>query len=181
EAETATIDLKEVDPLMINELIHYLYNSDYDDGGHSDDGGKRNESEKLAFNVGMYIVGDRFDVSNLKELAREKFAAAVVEGWSGDGLPDIVRTIYDNTLSTDRGLRDCLMSTLQKHKMALRDNEDFMEVVKTHGEFAVELIDAWGNLSKPPTLEFILERSSSHRGDVVRCPRCTRALTYSIT
>ncbi|KAL9005020.1 MAG: hypothetical protein Q9188_002169, partial [Gyalolechia gomerana] len=71
EAETATIDLKEVDPLMINELINFLYNSDYDDSGHSDDeDDKRSESEKLAFNVGMYIVSDRFNVSDLKELAR---------------------------------------------------------------------------------------------------------------
>ncbi|KAI4167158.1 MAG: hypothetical protein LQ343_007425 [Gyalolechia ehrenbergii] len=176
---------------MINELINILYNSDYDDGGHSDDeDDKRSESEKLAFNVGMYIVGDRFNVSDLKELAREKFATAVINSWSGDDLPHIIRTIYDNTMSTNLELHSCLTSTLQKHNKALRDNEYFMEVVKTRGEFAMDLIDAWGNFGKEPLLElnnrkqvgFGLQynKTLGHDG-VVSCPHCNRGMTYSLT
>lgn len=182
ETETATIELKEVDPLMINELINYLYTCDYDDGGPSDE--KRSESKKLDFNLGMYIVGDRYNVSDLKELAREKFAVAIVDGWSGDNLPDVVRTIYEDPIATDRKLRNCLMSTLRKHKKVLRFREDFMEVVKSHGEFAVDLIDIWGVPSGQEKLTLTsgdhVTSRFGHVGNIV-CPYCKCGMTYSFT
>ncbi|KAL8925185.1 MAG: hypothetical protein Q9208_003690 [Pyrenodesmia sp. 3 TL-2023] len=173
---------------MVDKLVHYLYNSDYEDTGYCPEDekegkekgttprvgkeagqdGKDNaevgadkddekedrsevkhespqqkESQLLALNAGMYIIGDRFDLSQLKDLAKEKFSAALIGRWDKEQLPDVIRTIYEYTLPSDRGLRDCLVPTLVKHKKALRGDESFMKLVKTHGDFAVDLIDAW--------------------------------------
>ncbi|KAI4266277.1 MAG: hypothetical protein L6R35_006966 [Caloplaca aegaea] len=180
---------------MVDKLIHYLYNSDYDDTGfleedndnlslaaieegeeetgtagamdekaakdgkgNLDEGGsdeedrneggqkerRRPESQLLSFNAGMYIIGDRFDLSHLKDLAEEKFSAALIDRWDKEDLSGVIRTIYDNTMASDRPLRDRLVPVLIQHKKALRENEDFMDLVKTHGDFAVNLVDAWG-------------------------------------
>ncbi|KAI4087720.1 MAG: hypothetical protein LQ344_006606 [Seirophora lacunosa] len=188
---------------MVDKLIHYLYNSDYDDTGLlQDDKGKDNddiglkvtregeegktttqgmdeetgqngkvneeeesgwrideedknegakeepefqESQLLALNVGMYIIGDRFELSQLKDLAKEKFSAALIERWDKENLADVIRTIYDNTIPSDRPLRDSLVPTLQINKKALREDEDFMNLVRSHGDFAVDLLDALSN------------------------------------
>ncbi|KAL8722652.1 MAG: hypothetical protein Q9225_000884 [Loekoesia sp. 1 TL-2023] len=256
EGESSSIDLKDIDPLMVDKLVHYLYNSNYDDtclqiGGKQDneddeenrrgekDGGRReapveeimvidvpvagieeppateppatdppaaettveeageqtaeaasqNEGpQRLSINASMYIIGDRYDLRELKDLAREKFSIALVDRWDKEDLPDVIRTIYENTLPTDRALRDCLVPTLQKHQRALRNDEDFMEVVKTHGDFAVDLIDAWRNPSQQQTLKLnsnqLYDYGSSVRSSVgydggVACPDCGQDLNYS--
>lgn len=167
-----SIDLKDIKPVLVDKLVHYLYNFDYEDEGflleylqqdedyeanrsgagkdrgNEEQEGKEtlqsNESQRLALHVNMYIIGDRFDLSELKDLAKEKFSAALIERWDKEDLPYVIRTIYENTLPGDRPLRDCLFPTLLQHKTALRSNEDFMDAVKTHGDFAVDLVDAWG-------------------------------------
>ncbi|KAL9012086.1 MAG: hypothetical protein Q9173_003122 [Seirophora scorigena] len=243
------IKLDDLHPIMVEKLIHYLYNSDYDDtvfpqeneGEDNDDlalkatqegeegkettegmneetgqDGKVNEEEEsgwrideedlnegakeepdwqksqlLALNVGMYVIGDRFDLSQLRDLAKEKFSAALIERWNQEDLAEVIRTIYDNTMPSDRPLRDCLVPTLQQNRKALRENEDFMNLVKTHGDFAVDLVDAWGN---PGDLEKIqLSCRKRHNGrpyasqffatyghdGVVACPSCDVGLSYT--
>ncbi|KAL8840578.1 MAG: hypothetical protein Q9170_001264 [Blastenia crenularia] len=182
EAETATVELAEVDPLMINELINYLYNCDYEDGGQSDDNEeRRNDSERTSINAGMYIIGDRYGLSGLRDLAKAKFAAAIIKGWEGENLPEIIRTIYENTLSTDRQLRGCLVSTLKNHIQKLYTREAFMKVVETHGEFAVDLIKVWGapnesthqTVNRPPRRNCAYCESEISR-DYARCQYCGR-------
>ncbi|KAL8957634.1 MAG: hypothetical protein Q9193_005144 [Seirophora villosa] len=249
EAESSTIKLDDLHPVMVDKLIHYLYNSDYDDTGFRPDhkgednddlglkvtqegeegkitirgmngeigqNGKVNEEEEsgwrideedtnegakeepeyqesqlLALNVGMYIIGDRFDVSHLQDLAREKFSAALIERWDKENLADVIRTIYDNTMSGDRPLRDCLIPTLQINRKALRKNEDFMNLVRTHGDFAVDLVNALANTGDLKGIQ--LRFGGKHNGrklakhfcttqghdGVVACPNCDVGLTYT--
>lgn len=183
EADTATIELKEIDSVMVHEFLTYLYTSNYVDSGRpNNEDDKLSESERLEFNLGMYMTADRYGVNDLKELAREKFAAAIENGWSGDNLSDVVRTIYESTSSAaDSELRKRLMSTLQKHKKVLRDNEDLMKIVKTHGEFAMDLIDAWGKPSGQEDLRLYCHiRESFGREGSVKCPRCKFGMNYCV-
>ncbi|KAL8790913.1 MAG: hypothetical protein Q9213_000338 [Squamulea squamosa] len=140
EGKAGSIDLKEENPSVINKLVHYLYNCDYHE---PDDGEICRDTGKLAVNATMYTIGDRFLLNGLKDLAKAKFAAALPDGWNKENLLDIIRFIYDNTLSDDRGLRECLLPILTQHKDSLRSDSAFMDVVKNYGEFAIDVIDAW--------------------------------------
>lgn len=164
---------------MVDKLIHYLYHFDYNDESHVEPNEPLPESDTLAVNAGMYIIGDRYNIMDLKELAKNKFSYALNAGaWRKQSFPDVIRTIYDNTLPTDRGLRDCLVPTLQKYKKELRAQGRFMKVVRTHGDFAVDLIDAWGNLTRPadrslPEHEWLCITCGRNRlGDDIICPYC---------
>ncbi|KAL8770438.1 MAG: hypothetical protein Q9209_003864 [Squamulea sp. 1 TL-2023] len=140
EAKAGTVDLKEENPSIINKLVQYLYNCDYSE---PDDVETGHGTGKLAFNATMYTIGDRYLLNGLKDLAKAKFAAALPDGWNKESLPDVIRFIYENTLSDDRGLRECLVPILSHHKTSLRSDDAFMDVVKNYGEFAVDVIDAW--------------------------------------
>ncbi|KAL9602949.1 MAG: hypothetical protein Q9219_001474 [cf. Caloplaca sp. 3 TL-2023] len=183
---------------MVDKLIQYLYTSDYSDAdnyllcenttgcasesvkdsnmsdeeeGKAESPLRTEEPQKLSLNAGMYIAGDRYDLSGLKDLARQKFSTALVDRWDKEDLPDVIRTIYEETLSTDRALRDSLTPTLQKHKQALREDEGFMEVVKSHGDFAVDLIDAWGSARKCETLR-LSRKNYLHYGQHMCSVQC---------
>ncbi|KAL8809843.1 MAG: hypothetical protein Q9223_004556 [Gallowayella weberi] len=191
EGESGSIELKEVQPALINKLVDYLYNFDYDDSDDSNDSNddvqiKADSNEvipieadanddvqieadsndnvqndacsqspqagRLAVNAAMYTIGDRYNLNKLKDLAKAKFATALVHCWNKEEFPDTIRFIYEHTLAEDRGLRDCLAPTLIQHKRHLRSDDKFMAVVQTHGEFAVDLLDAWtdpNQLSSP--------------------------------
>lgn len=153
---------------------------------------QQRDSQLLALNAGMYIIGDRFDLSQLKDLAKAKFSAALIERWDKESLPKVIRTIYENTSTSDRGLRDCLVPTLLQHTKALREDEDFMEIVKTHGDFAVDLVDALGGGKAAGNSKIKLTSttnvwngyssifpSSTGKDGMVCCPDCNRKHIYS--
>ncbi|KAI4189144.1 MAG: hypothetical protein LQ348_003836 [Seirophora lacunosa] len=141
EGETSTVELKDVDPLLIDQLISCFYTFQYSGLARFS---KDREHQPLALNVEMYIIGDRYQLSGLKVLAKSKFSAALLHCWDKEPLTEIIRNIYENTVSTDRALRDALLPILQEHRQTVRVNEEFKEVVRTVGDFAVDLMDAWG-------------------------------------
>ncbi|KAI4202519.1 MAG: hypothetical protein LQ350_002462 [Teloschistes chrysophthalmus] len=153
QGETQVVELKEEDPIMLDKLIHYLYKFDYvdDDGRQSQtqSNAQKSDTQTLAVNAGMYIMGDRYNLLELKDLAKAKFTTALQSSWDKENLPEVIRTIYDNTLPSDRGLRDCLVPIFKAHKATLRARPAFMQLVRTHGDFAVDLVDAWAGLQPP--------------------------------
>lgn len=130
-----------MDPLLIDQLISCFYTFQYSGLARFS---KDREHQPLALNVEMYIIGDRYQLSGLKVLAKSKFSAALLHCWDKEPLTEIIRNIYENTVSTDRALRDALLPILQEHRQTVRVNEEFKEVVRTVGDFAVDLMDAWG-------------------------------------
>ncbi|KAL8647329.1 MAG: hypothetical protein Q9226_006477 [Calogaya cf. arnoldii] len=163
EGKTGRVDLKEKGPAVIAKLINYLYTCDYDDcvfdsreldsEDNNEDSRERSNSEastpntpkKLALNARMYVAGDICCIDRLKLLAKAKFSAALVNGWDKEDFSEVIRFIYDNTVSSDRGLRvrESLVPILVQHKEMLRSDDTFMNVIETHGEFAKDLINAW--------------------------------------
>ncbi|KAI4099365.1 MAG: hypothetical protein LQ339_006040 [Xanthoria mediterranea] len=178
EGKTSRLDLQEENPAVVAKLVNYLYTCDYDDcvfdfPGHDSEDSNAKESEEasnedsrersksqafkpgeLALHARMYVVGDMYCVDQLKLLAKAKFSAALVNDWDKEDFPEIIRFIYDNTVSSDRGLRESLVPTLLQHKEILRADDTFMNVVETHGEFARDLINAWTNPNHRPRAFF---------------------------
>lgn len=125
---------------MIGSMLCFIYRGDYPDS----DGTK----EPLSFNAGVYAIGDRYDVPMLKALAEIKISAALTRFTltMTTALVQAINIIYNTTLSSDRGLRDCILPILIKHKFALRRNGEFMGLFKSglaDGDFAEDVMDAW--------------------------------------
>lgn len=140
ESHTRTITLQEDDPFMVMSMISFIYTSDYSDCNLA--------KVPLIFNAGMYALGDKYVIPLLKVLAEMKFSVALKSfNPSRAGIfVKAIHTIYTTTLSSDRELRRCLTPVLAKHKFALRNNGEFMGLVKSglaDGDFAGDVIDAW--------------------------------------
>lgn len=187
EGKTLSIDMKEVDPIMIEKLIHYFYHFEYAD---DDDRGDQALSPSqgptggsLAINAAMYIIGDRYMIGTLKDLAVAKFSAALASGWNQQDFPEVIQTIYDNTPASDRGLRDCMAPILKAHGKELQKDAAFVEVVRTHGDFAVDLIDAWAKSISPAEKSVVhkvggLQGKYCHRCGLKKPPGFTGGCNY---
>lgn len=128
---------------MVDHMLRFLYTSNYLDNAEG--------SRPLLVDAKVYAMADKYDISDLKHLAQEKFAAALNAGWDIVSFPDVVETVYTTTLASDRGLRDNLAPVFLEHKAELRGHEGFMGLVKSKladGEFSVDVIDAWTGFGK---------------------------------
>lgn len=126
---------------MVDHMLRFLYTSDYPANADS--------SQPLLVNAKVYALADKYQITALKDLAKDKFEAALSSGWDIIGFPEVIGMVYTTTLASDRALRDCLAPFLVKHKEDLRENEAFMGLVRgrlADGEFAVDVIDAWSGL-----------------------------------
>ena len=138
EGLSGEIDLKDDEPDMVDNMLQFLYTSNYQDNA---DGGR-----PLLVNAKMYSIGDKYNIPTLKTLATEKFSAALGASWDIVGFPEVIETVYTTTPGSDRGLRDCLAPVLVEHKKELHDHEGFVGLVRNKladGDFAVDVINVW--------------------------------------
>ena len=139
EGASKTIDLKEDDPDIIGKMICFCYNHDYDGLVLTLDG----ENGSLMIHAKMYSIADKYDISLLKDLAKNKFKEDIQGQLRPERLVTLIETVYENTVPSDRGLRDCLTSVLKRYKNELRKDAAFMDLVRSGGDLAVDVIDAW--------------------------------------
>lgn len=145
EGASGIIELKEEDPQYAGILLRYFYAHDY----QIDDNGK----PPLVAHARVYAIADKYGVGLLKDLAQKKFTMAITKTRDTD-IPSFIaaiKVIYTSTVGSDRGLRDCLLPKLEYYKQQLRDSDEFMALILSglgDGELAVEVIDAWADLSR---------------------------------
>ncbi|KAI4091811.1 MAG: hypothetical protein LQ344_003915 [Seirophora lacunosa] len=153
EGENGCIELKEIEPCLVSNLVHYLYFFDYHSEldvvpaslyGISFRANVPNLT-RLALHMAMYVVGDRFGVPSLKDLASKKFSEPLLHdapNWEHEDLVNVIRAMYDNTPPGDHGLRGCMVPMLRRYIVELRNSEAFTELIQTYPDFAVDVIDA---------------------------------------
>ncbi|KAL8706227.1 MAG: hypothetical protein Q9201_000733 [Fulgogasparrea decipioides] len=139
--------MDEKESALVDRLVHYFYHFYYDDMSEAQLS-MSPEITPLALDTNIYTMGDEYNMSDIKRLAKAKFSRALPTGWNKEEFPKVIRTIYDTTPASDCGLRDCLVLVLQAYKLELRVSREFMDLMRSHGEFAVDLVDAWANLSQ---------------------------------
>ena len=74
----------------------------------------RNGRTSLMINVQVYAMADKFDVAELKLLAKEKFLTCA-QSWPLPDFPSVVREALSSTPESDHGLRDILNRILAEH------------------------------------------------------------------
>ena len=144
EGKSGEITLQEDDPDMVDNMLRYLYTSDYRDDANGD--------RPLLVNAKMYSIGDKYSIEALKELAEYKFSDALDAGWDIVSFPEVIDTVYNTTPASDRGLRDRLTPVLLEHKEELHEHEGFNSLITgklADGDFAMDVINAWTEFEKP--------------------------------
>jgi hypothetical protein len=88
---------------------------------------------------------DKFDIPALKLLAAEKFTAGVGEKWSWNTaeFAEAADLLWENTIDSDKTLRDAVVSIAIKHMASRLAREDFLSVMKKHFSFACIWCKLW--------------------------------------
>lgn len=188
EGASGKVDLKEDDPDIVARMLNY-------DVSTSHLGSTADVAiGSSMINARMYFIADKYDIGLLKDLAKTKFKDAVKEGWRSERFAKVVEEVYENTVPSDYGLRECLLSVIKQQKKNLREQTTFMELVRSGGDFAVDVIDAWTN-DEPSAVKasgkriltsYICHQAGARwlytpwEGDNGRCLDCRRELFVDV-
>ena len=119
----------------VHAMLQFMYTFDFDSSG--------NDLERMSpmlFDVEVYSLAEKYDVSPLKLLTQDKFRKAVETCWDMDDFAQTVVAVYSSTPSTDRGLRDTIAEVTRDHIATLLEKCLFKEVLEVTAGFAADVI-----------------------------------------
>lgn len=76
--------------------------------------------EQLLLHAKMYDIGDKYTVTGLQQLAREKFLRACVSCWDSEYFATAAQYAFTTTPDEDKGLRDLISNTISQHMVLLK-------------------------------------------------------------
>jgi hypothetical protein len=155
EASDGVIELKGDDARVVDAMFRYMYTFEYDSSS--------TELSPTLFNVRVYSIADKYDVSALKLEAKEKIESYVTKCWYMDDFPHVISEIYSSTPPEDRDLRDIVLGVAEKHIDDLLEKESFCTVFDETVGFAADIA-------------LLLAKQKQSQPDLkkYRCPDCGR-------
>lgn len=130
-------------------MLEFLYTSDYDeatktavtqvngDNQTNDLPIEADEYECLACHIQMYTIADKYDIQELKTLAKSKFQSSVSDRWPIAFFPALIQEILVSTPSTDSGLRDVVTKICAEHITEFLDRGNQVEDSENTGNATV--------------------------------------------
>ena len=108
-------------------MIQFLYTSDYDeatptaiveengDGQSNDVQSWADDYECLVCHVRLYAIADKYDIEDLKSLAKSKFQSSISGRWPIRYFPALIQGILKSTPPRDWGLREIITPICVEH------------------------------------------------------------------
>ena len=90
-------------------------------------------------NAKVYALADRFEVLDLKELAKSKFEISFTKDPSAEVISEVIGFVYGHTPSNDRSLRDLLADYCAKQTYRLQTCPEFRSIMESVGAFCFDL------------------------------------------
>ena len=103
------------------------------------------ESSGLMVNAKVYAMAEKFNIPQLKFLAKEKFAKHAC-GWPILNFASVAHEVLTSTPPSDRGLRDIVRDIIANHVTEIAtdsENDDYrqlLSVLSREGELVVEIL-----------------------------------------
>ncbi len=135
--------------------MEFLYKLDYEDHRSSvhPDRTPGYDPTSLLVNAKLYIIAEKYEIQALKELACTKYQQVLPETWNTSVFAESARLVYDNTVETDRMLRDIIVEVASNNAKTLLDRGEFVDLLKSNGGLATEImrkaIDRYESLMEP--------------------------------
>lgn len=146
ESSTNTIDLTADGISLVSRMIHCLYHGTYADFDAIVDAQYWKSGHQL--HAAMYALGDKYDLTVLKETALvnfDKFDTGSVPN-NILGLIQSIPIVYSSTPDSDRNLRNATLDKIVTASSALLDNDvkaSFRKVLFEVPDFSWDLHQYW--------------------------------------
>ena len=92
--------------------------------------------ERMMANVLVYALADKYDIPELKLLAKNKFSTRVGRYCSLVDLSTIANAVFTTTPANDLGLREIVINVFSEDVQAALECEDVISTMEQHGSFA---------------------------------------------
>ncbi|TVY58983.1 BTB and MATH domain-containing protein 43 [Lachnellula cervina] len=163
EGTSNVINLEDDQPEIVEKMLSYMYTSDYSDQQNSTirteitvvcgPGGSVYLKETTTAstsnlvissapltNAQVFVIADKYDVQGLKELAEKKYEEAIAGSWNSASFVASLKLLYEETLESDRALKDAAAKVAGQHARELVDRGEFAALCKEHGQIAFDVL-----------------------------------------
>ena len=93
-------------------------------------------------NVLVYAIAEKYDIPELKQLAREKFIASFSQNRPPKNLSAIAKAVFETTPSGDEGLRQIVIQECLHWRHDWMKDPVFMSILKETGDLATGILTA---------------------------------------
>lgn len=138
------------EPSIVGKMIDYLYTLDYDDRPSSSmvaeeakqqqQARATDQAPSLLINAKVYIIADKYELEALKWFACSKYKKVLWNTWNTPFFPESACHVLENTMETDRLLRDVIVRVASEHAKDLLDRDEFVEMLRNHGDIAADIL-----------------------------------------
>ena len=128
ESSTSILRLEHDDPVAVEGMIRFLYTGKFFYGAFL-----RPWCDNLIAVALVYSIADKYDIKDLKVLAKAEFELLAPTVWSCQDYPNIVAQIFDTTPDTDMGLRDAVGLVCAEHIDEVLASETWGELLSDNG------------------------------------------------
>ncbi|KAI9737356.1 MAG: hypothetical protein M1834_009510 [Cirrosporium novae-zelandiae] len=90
--------------------------------------------------VRVYALAEKYDIPDLKDVAKSKFLRWAENNWSHEAFPTVVREIYESTPASDCGLREVAVQLIFDHVEEVIERKGFRELFEDVGELGLAII-----------------------------------------
>lgn len=142
ESSTAVLPLDHDDPATVERMVTFLYTGKYDQGS-PDITVKDAElfmGPILAANALVYSIADKYEIEDLKALAKVKFETFAFAAWNCKDFPAIVAQVFDTTPESDLGLRDVVSLICAKHIDEILTSEVWSDLLTDNGAIGLSIL-----------------------------------------
>ena len=88
------------------------------------DGATTTNDPRMMNNVLVYAVAEKYDIPDLKDLAKGKFQSLARSKWPHDDLYALAEEVFSTTPDTDMGLRQIVLDLCEQNFQDILKNED---------------------------------------------------------
>lgn len=138
-------------------MLTYLYTLDYYDGGNVPDishyllGSSTNldttagtpcteETAQIINNIAVYAIAGKYDIPELKALAKTKFGSLLSQQELTADIPRIISAVFETTASSDSGLRDVAVEFCTSRIQGIMGSDDMSRLFKENGELGLGVV-----------------------------------------
>ncbi|TVY90574.1 hypothetical protein LAWI1_G002952 [Lachnellula willkommii] len=136
--ETTTTPAKDSSRKKGNKAIRFVPSSTPD----PPPGPTQFSADALLTNARVFVIADKYDIQGLKQLATKKYETAVPNAWNCAEFVGSLKLLYEETLESDRVLKDVAVKTAGKHVNDLVDRGEFAALCKVNGELGFDILKA---------------------------------------
>ncbi|KAH8743926.1 hypothetical protein BGZ57DRAFT_779077, partial [Hyaloscypha finlandica] len=86
-------------------------------------------ASSLLFNAKTYIIADKYNIQSLKEWAVTKYKEVLPVTWNSTSFIESAGLIFENTLASDRILREVIIRKASENAQALFDRGEFVALL----------------------------------------------------